>query len=77
MSLRNLTKLRSDKVKVLCTDTDKIVDAKLIDRTARFIKVEIPGGLELTLQKHAKKAGLFVGSSNGLEFQCQLADNNY
>lgn len=70
---RNLNKVKRDQyVFVLCIDTDKDVEAKIIFQDINKLVVELPQGIRLTLDRHPRQPKIFVGHSNGMTFECQL-----
>lgn len=70
---RNLNKVKRDQyVSVLCIDTDKEVEVKIIFQDINKVVVELPHGMRLTLDKHPKHPKIFIGNTNGMTFECKL-----
>lgn len=69
---RNLNTVKRDKfVDVFCVDTDKTVEAKVIFQDVSKIVVELPRGVRLTLDKHARQPKTYVGQQGGMTFECK------
>lgn len=59
--------MNSNKIKVHCTDNDKIIQADVISQSDGWITVLLlPGDIKLTLRK--TKPNLYVGQMHGYEF---------
>ena len=70
---RNLNTVKRDKfVDVLCVDTNKTVEVKVIFQDVSKIVVELPHGMRLTLDKHPRQPKTFVGQMSGMTFECKL-----
>ena len=60
--------IEEETIKLHCTDNDQWVTAVVTNRTSARISVIIDKAVKLTLEKHYKKPGMFVGNKGGYEF---------
>lgn len=57
----------ADTVKITCTNNDRVVDAKVVQRAMKRLVVAFPGVGELVLTRDDPKKP-FVGRMAGMEF---------
>ena len=57
----------ADKVKVTCTNNDRVVDATIVQRSQKRLVVNLAGSMEVVLTRDDLKKP-FVGRMAGMEF---------
>ena len=57
----------ADKIKITCTNNDRVVDATVIQRSLKRLVVAFPGAGELVLNRNDVTKP-FVGRMAGMEF---------
>jgi hypothetical protein len=57
----------ADTVKVTCTNNDRVVDAKIVQRSMKRLVVQFAGAGELVLTRDDPKKP-FIGRMAGMEF---------
>ena len=57
----------ADKVKVTCTNNDRVVDATVVQRSQKRLVVNLAGSMEVVLTRDDPKKP-FVGRMAGMEF---------
>ncbi len=70
---RNLgTVKQTQMAKVTCIDNGKTIDAEVISTYPDRVVVELPGGLRLTMRRHAVHKDTYIAAHSGMEFQCKI-----
>ena len=58
-----------DRTLVTCTETDNVVEADILNKSSRYLKVVIDGSNEpIELYKDTPNARIYVGYLFGMEF---------
>lgn len=58
-----------DRTTITCTDTDQIMDADVLDKTSRRLKVAVDGSnMCITLTKNDPNDRYYIGTAAGYEF---------